>query len=95
MSHHRWAADIEETQGHRVTFPLIGDADLRIAARYDMIQRTTRRAGRTKADNATVRSVFLIGPDKEVTAMLIYPPSIGRNFDEARTPPSGSSGAAR
>ena len=54
MSHHRWAADIEETQGHRVTFPLIGDADLRIAARYDMIQRTTRRAGRTEADNATV-----------------------------------------
>lgn len=80
--HHRWAADIEETQGHRVTFPLIGDADLRVAARYDMIQRTTRRAGRTEADNATVRSVFLIGPDKEVKAMLIYPPSIGRNFDE-------------
>jgi thioredoxin-dependent peroxiredoxin len=79
--HRRWAADIEETQGHPVTFPLIADADLRVAARYDMIQ-SRRKVVRTEADNATVRSVFLIGPDKEVKAMLVYPPSTGRNFDE-------------
>lgn len=80
--HLRWAADIEQTQGHPVTFPLIADADLLVAARYDMIQPTRRRTGRTEADNATVRSVFLIGPDKRVKAMLAYPPSTGRNFDE-------------
>jgi alkyl hydroperoxide reductase subunit AhpC len=80
--HERWAADIEETQGHAVTFPLIGDADLRVAKLYDMIHPKANVDKRTEADNATVRSVFLIGPDKKVKAMLVYPPSSGRNFDE-------------
>ena len=81
-AHHRWAADIEETQGHAVTFPLIADADLRVAKRYDMVHPKANGTTRTEADNATVRSVFLIGPDKRVKAMLAYPPSTGRNFDE-------------
>jgi alkyl hydroperoxide reductase subunit AhpC len=80
--HERWAADIEETQGHAVTFPLIGDADLRVAKLYDMVHPKASGDSRTEADNATVRSVFLIGPDKKVKAMFVYPPSTGRNFDE-------------
>ena len=81
--HKRWLKDIEETQGHAVTYPLIGDRDLKVAMLYDMIHpNASATQPRTAADNATVRSVFLIGPDKKVKAMLIYPMSTGRNFDE-------------
>jgi alkyl hydroperoxide reductase subunit AhpC len=83
-SHERWAADIEETQGHRVTYPMIGDPELAIAKLYDMLPAQTSGSaeGRSAADNATVRTVFVIGPDKLVKLMLIYPMSTGRNFDE-------------
>src|SRR5438128_11222993 len=83
-NHARWAKDIEETQGHAVTYPMIGDPELKIAKVYDMLPEGagTTSEGRTAADNATVRSVFLIGPDKKVKAMLTYPMSTGRNFDE-------------
>jgi len=81
--HTRWMKDIEETQGHAVTYPLIGDKDLTVAKLYDMIHpNASGEAKRTAADNATVRSVFLIGPDKKIKAMLTYPMSTGRNFDE-------------
>jgi alkyl hydroperoxide reductase subunit AhpC len=82
--HARWAQDIEEVQGHRVGYPLIGDPELRVAKLYDMLPEGAgeRAAGRTAADNATVRSVFVIGPDKRIKAMLTYPMSTGRNFDE-------------
>jgi alkyl hydroperoxide reductase subunit AhpC len=81
--HTRWVKDIEETQGHAVTYPLIGDKDLTVAKLYDMIHpNASGEAKRTAADNATVRSVFLIGPDKKIKAMLTYPMSTGRNFDE-------------
>jgi alkyl hydroperoxide reductase subunit AhpC len=79
--HELWLQDIEETQGHKVTYPLIGDTDLTIAKLYDMLPDDAG-VGRTAVDNATVRSVFLIGPDKKIKAMLIYPMSSGRNFDE-------------
>ena len=83
-NHSKWAKDIEETQGARVTYPLIADSDLRVAKAYDMLPAGagTTSEGRTAADNATVRSVFIIGPDKKVKAMLTYPMSTGRNFDE-------------
>jgi thioredoxin-dependent peroxiredoxin len=81
--HNRWMKDIEETQGHAVTYPLIGDKDLTVAKLYDMIHpNASGEAKRTAADNATVRSVFLVGPDKKIKAMLTYPMSTGRNFDE-------------
>ena len=82
--HTRWQKDIEETQGHAVTYPLIGDSELTVAKLYDMLPAEAGRTseGRTAATNATVRSVFVIGPDKEVKAMLTYPMSTGRNFDE-------------
>jgi len=82
--HHRWSKDIEETQGHAVTYPMIGDPELKIAKSYDMLPEEAGQTsqGRTAADNATVRSVFVIGPDKRVKAMLTYPMSTGRNFDE-------------
>ncbi len=81
--HTRWAADIRETQGHAVNYPMIGDADLHVAKLYDMIHPNATSAGkRTAVDNATVRAVFVIGPDKKVKAMLAYPMSTGRNFDE-------------
>lgn len=81
--HQRWAKDIEETQGHAINYPMIGDADLTVAKLYDMIHPEASGSGpRTAVDNATIRSVFLIGPDKKVKAMLVYPMSAGRNFDE-------------
>ena len=81
--HQRWVKDIEETQGHAVNFPLIGDSDLNGAKLYDMIHpNASGDVKRTAQDNATVRSVFIVGPDKKVKAMLIYPMSSGRNFDE-------------
>ena len=82
--HHRWSKDIEETQGHAVNYPLIGDPELSIAKAYDMLPDNagTTSQGRTAADNATVRSVFVVGPDKKIKAMLTYPMSTGRNFDE-------------
>jgi alkyl hydroperoxide reductase subunit AhpC len=82
--HVRWAKDIEETQGHPVDYPMIGDPELEVAKAYDMLPEDegTTCDGRTAADNATVRSVFVIGPDKRIKAMLTYPMSSGRNFDE-------------
>ena len=82
--HWRWAKDIEETQGHAVTYPMIGDPQLKIAKLYDMLPAESGNTseGRTAADNATVRAVFVIGPDKRVKAILIYPMTSGRNFDE-------------
>jgi alkyl hydroperoxide reductase subunit AhpC len=82
--HQRWSKDIEETQGHAVTYPLIGDPELKIAKLFDMLPEDAGSSsqGRTPADNQTVRSVFVIGPDKKVKAMLTYPMSTGRNFDE-------------
>jgi alkyl hydroperoxide reductase subunit AhpC len=83
-SHAKWGQDIEETQGHAVTYPMIGDTELQVATAYDMLPEGAGATseGRTAADNATVRSVFLIGPDKKVKAMLTYPMTTGRNFDE-------------
>ena len=83
--HQRWAADIKETQGHAVNYPMVGDPDLTVAKLYDMIHPNAPNAAgqkRTAADNATIRSVFVIGPDKKVKAMIVYPMSTGRNFDE-------------
>jgi thioredoxin-dependent peroxiredoxin len=82
--HGQWAKDIEETQGHAVNYPLIGDPELAVAKLYDMLPEGAgdTAEGRTPADNATVRSVFVIGPDKKIKAMLTYPMSTGRNFDE-------------
>ena len=83
-NHARWSKDIEETQGHKVTYPMIGDPELKVAKLYDMLpaEAGDTSEGRTPADNATVRSVFLIGPDKKIKAMLTYPMASGRNFDE-------------
>lgn len=82
--HKKWAKDIEETQGHALNYPLIGDSDLKVAKLYDMIHPNASGSApsRTAADNATVRSVFVIGPDKKIKLMLTYPMSTGRNFDE-------------
>jgi len=82
--HTRWQKDIEETQGHAVTYPLIGDSELTVAKLYDMLPADAGGSsqGRTAATNATVRSVFVVGPDKKIKAMLTYPMSTGRNFDE-------------
>jgi thioredoxin-dependent peroxiredoxin len=82
--HQGWAKDIEETQGHALNYPLIGDTDLSIAKLYDMIHPNASGSakGRTAVDNATVRSVFVIGPDKKIKLMITYPMSTGRNFDE-------------
>ena len=83
-NHAEWAKDIEETQGNAVNYPLIGDPSLSVAKLYDMLPEDAgdTSEGRTPVDNATVRSVFVIGPDKTVKAMLTYPMSTGRNFDE-------------
>jgi alkyl hydroperoxide reductase subunit AhpC len=80
--HERWARDIEETQGQAPNYPLIGDEDLKVAKLYDMLHPNAAGGKRTAVDNATVRSVFVIGPDKKVKAMIVYPMSTGRNFDE-------------
>ena len=82
--HERWVGDIEETQGAAVNYPLIGDTDLKVAKAYDMLpeDESGNFEGRTAATNATVRSVFIVGPDKKIKAMLTYPMSTGRNFDE-------------
>jgi len=82
--HQKWSKDIEETQGHAVNFPIVGDFDLKVAKLFDMIQPSASGTaeGRTAADNATVRSVFIIGPDKKIKLMLTYPMTTGRNFDE-------------
>ena len=83
-AHERWSADIEQTQGHRVRFPMIGDPHLAVAKAYDMLPAGAGDSGegRTAADNATVRTVFVIGPDKRIKLMMSYPMSTGRNFDE-------------
>ncbi|MEW5916702.1 MAG: peroxiredoxin [Gemmatimonadota bacterium] len=80
--HERWAVDIRETQGAPVTYPLIGDEQLEVAKLYDMLPASAAPGARTAADNATIRSVFVIGPDKKVKATIQYPMSTGRNFDE-------------
>lgn len=82
--HRRWAKDIEETQGFAPNYPMIGDPELKIAKLYDMLpaEAGDAAAGRTPADNATVRNVFVIGPDKKVKLILVYPMTTGRNFDE-------------
>jgi alkyl hydroperoxide reductase subunit AhpC len=82
--HERWANDIKETQGHAPNYPIIGDSNLEVAKLYDMIHPNAsgEAKGRTAADNATVRSVFMIGPDKKIKLILTYPMSTGRNFDE-------------
>jgi len=82
--HERWANDIKETQGTAPNYPIIGDSNLEVAKLYDMIHPNAsgEAKGRTAADNATVRSVFMIGPDKKIKLILTYPMSTGRNFDE-------------
>ena len=83
-NHSKWANDIEETQGARVNYPMIGDTELNVAKLYDMLPADagTTSEGRTAATNATVRTVFLIGPDKKIKLMISYPMGTGRNFDE-------------
>ena len=83
-NHEKWSKDIEQSQGHAVNYPLIGDPELRVVKLYDMLPGDCgdTAEGRTPADNATARSVFLIGPDKRIKATLTYPMSTGRNFDE-------------
>jgi alkyl hydroperoxide reductase subunit AhpC len=83
-NHEKWAKDIEETQGAKVNYPMIGDSDLHVAKLYNMLpaDESGTSEGRTAATNATVRSVFIIGPDKKIKLMLTYPMTTGRNFDE-------------
>jgi alkyl hydroperoxide reductase subunit AhpC len=82
--HKKWVGDIEETQGAAINYPMIGDTDLKVAKLYDMIHPNAsgNARGRTAADNATIRSVFIIGPDKKIKLILTYPMTTGRNFDE-------------
>ena len=82
--HESWSKDIEETQGYAVNYPLIGDTNLEVTKLYDMLHPNAsgEAKDRTPVDNQTVRSVFIIGPDKKVKAMVTYPISTGRNFDE-------------
>ena len=83
-NHSKWAEDIRETQGHAVNYPMIGDRELKIAKLFDMLpaEEPGTSEGRTAATNQTVRTVFIIGPDKRVKLMLTYPMTTGRNFDE-------------
>ena len=81
--HNAWAKDIHETQGSEVKYPMIGDSELKVAKLYNMLPADEVGSdGRTAANNATVRSVFVIGPDKKIKLMLTYPMTTGRNFDE-------------
>lgn len=82
--HNNWKKDIEETQGSAVNYPMIGDTDMKVAKLYDMIHPNASgdAKGRSAADNATIRSVFIIGPDKKIKLILTYPMTTGRNFDE-------------
>jgi alkyl hydroperoxide reductase subunit AhpC len=83
-SHKKWEVDIEETQGNKVSYPMIGDPELKIAKLYDMLPAEAGETceGRTAVNNQTVRTVFVIGPDKKIKLMLTYPMSTGRNFNE-------------
>lgn len=83
-NHAKWAADIEETQGSAVNFPMIGDTDLKVSKLYGMLPYDAGETseGRTAANNATVRNVFIIGPDKQIKLILVYPMTTGRNFEE-------------
>src|SRR5277367_2918723 len=83
-SHSKWVADIEETQGHKVNYPMIGDPELKVAKLYEMLPADAGDTceGRTPANNATVRVVYVIGPDKRIKLTLAYPMTTGRNFDE-------------
>lgn len=83
-SHHKWKEDIKDVTGHTVDYPLIGDSELKVAKLYGMLpaEAGATSEGRTPADNATVRSVFVIAPDKQIKLMLTYPMTTGRNFDE-------------
>jgi alkyl hydroperoxide reductase subunit AhpC len=82
--HEQWASDIEETQGHAPNYPIIGDGDYKVSKLYGMLPAEVSGdpAQRTPADNQTVRNVFVIGPDKKVKLILVYPMTTGRNFDE-------------
>jgi alkyl hydroperoxide reductase subunit AhpC len=82
--HEKWAADIEETQGHAPNYPIIGDQDFKVSKAYGMLQADVEgdAKARTPADNQTVRNVFVIGPDKKIKLLLVYPMTTGRNFDE-------------
>src|SRR5579863_2246704 len=82
--HAKWAVDIEKSQGHKVNYPMIGDPDLKVSKLYGMLPADAGDtcAGRTPATNATVRTVYMVGPDKKIKLMLMYPMSTGRNFDE-------------
>ena len=84
QDHSRWANDIKETQGHAPKYPIIGDPDLKVAKLYNMLPASASGdvAKRTAGDNQTVRNVFVIGPDKKIKLILVYPMSTGRNFDE-------------
>ncbi|HYX29309.1 MAG TPA: peroxiredoxin [Pyrinomonadaceae bacterium] len=83
-NHSRWADDIKDATGHAPNYPMIGDTDLKVAKLYDMLPAATggTSEGRTAADNMTVRNVFVIGPDKKIKLMIVYPMATGRNFDE-------------
>src|SRR5262249_41117669 len=83
-NHSKWAQDIKETQGYAVNYPMIGDTDLKVAKLYDMLpaEEPGDASTRTAANNATVRTVSFIGPDKKTRLMLVYPMTTGRNFDE-------------
>ena len=82
--HKAWSKDVEETQGHAINYPLIGDSELAVAKLYSMLPASEEGGaeGRTAADNATVRNVYIIGPDKKIKLIISYPMSTGRNFDE-------------
>jgi thioredoxin-dependent peroxiredoxin len=83
-SHGRWANDIKETQGHAVNYPMIGDTTLAVSKLYEMLpaESGTTSDGRTAMDNMTVRTVYIVGPDKKIKLMISYPMTTGRNFDE-------------
>jgi alkyl hydroperoxide reductase subunit AhpC len=83
-SHEKWSEDIKETQGYAPNYPMIGDTELKIAKAWGMLPADLDATceGRTPADNQTVRNVFVIGPDKKIKLILVYPMTVGRNFDE-------------